>query len=278
MAAGSRDGFSIGDYVTAEQVVACGRCLYCRKGQRWLCLPHDVFGFHTNVNGGLAQYMIFPAHAIVYKLPRSLSTAEQVYVEPLSCAVHGVERADIGLGDIVVIGGCGPIGLGMIAAAKQRGPCRIVAVDRFEGRLNIARACGADVLLQVGKVDVVKSVQEMTGGYGCDVYLEASGSPSGVKQGLSACRKGATFLEFSVFNDETTVDWTIIGDTKELTIKGGHCSGDKGYKVAIDMLHKGLLPVEKIVSHCLPLDDIVDGIQLVTEGTKSVKVSVDPSM
>lgn len=211
---GDRPGFEIGDFVTAEQVVACGECLYCRKGLRWLCEPHDVFGFHTNVHGGLAEYMVFPAHAIVHKLPRSLQVNEQVYVEPLSCAVHGVERADIQLGDVVVVAGCGPIGLGMVAAAKRRGPARIVAIDCIENRLDIARECGADVLLKVGKDDVVESIREMTGGYGCDAYLEATGNPASVKQGLDVCRKAATFVEFSVFKNETTVDWTVIGDTK----------------------------------------------------------------
>lgn len=276
--AGSRPGFSIGDNVTAEQVVACGQCLYCQRDMRWLCAPHDVFGFHTNVNGGLAEYMIFPARAIVYKLPNSLPPGHQVYIEPLSCAVHGVERADIQLNDVVVIAGCGPIGLGMVATAKRRGPSRIVAVDCLEDRLGIARECGADVTLQVGKDDIVKTVQEMTGGYGCDVYMEASGNPASVKQGLAACRKGATFVEFSVFKDETTVDWTIIGDTKELTIKGGHCSGRKGYEVAIDMLESGILPIDRIVSHSLSLTDIVDGINLVKDGSHSVKVTIDPTL
>lgn len=211
---GDRPGFEVGDSVTAEQVVACGQCLYCLKGMRWLCAPHDLFGFHTNVHGGLAEYMVIPAHAIVYKLPRSLQVSEQVYVEPLSCAVHGVERADVQLDDIVVVAGCGPIGLGMIAAAKRKAPARTVAVDRMESRLEIARECGADVLLRVGRDDVVSSVKEMTNGYGCDVYLEASGNPASVRQGLEVCRKAATFVEFSVFKHETTVDWTVIGDTK----------------------------------------------------------------
>ncbi len=101
---------SIGDQVTCEQVLACNECLYCRKGLRWLCLPHDIFGFHRNVNGGVCEYMVFPANAIVYKIPAHVPPAEAVYTEPLSCAVHGVERGDIQFGDCVVVSGCGPIG------------------------------------------------------------------------------------------------------------------------------------------------------------------------
>ena len=79
--------------------------------------------------------------------------------------------------------------------------------------------------------------------------------------------------------EPTTIDWTLIGDTKELTIKGGHCSGDTGYKVAIDMLSSRRLPVERIVTHALPLDDTVTGLNMVDAGAagNSVKVTVDPT-
>jgi erythritol/L-threitol dehydrogenase len=222
--------------------------------------------------------MIFPGHSIVYKLPNHLSPAESVYVEPLSCAVHGVERADIGFGDCVVVSGCGPIGLGMVAAARMRSPQRLIALDCQDSRLELARACGADIVLNPTKDDVVRTIREMTGGYGCDVYLEAAGSPASVVQGLHSCRKAATYVSFSVFNNETAVDWTIIGDTKELNIRGGHCSGDTGYKVAIDMLASGSLPLDRIVTHALPLSEIVSGLEMVSKPTDSVKVTIDPQI
>lgn len=190
---------SIGDQVTAEQVLACGRCLYCRKSLRWLCERQDVFGFRKIVPGGVCEYMVFPASALVHKIPRRVPSSESVYVEPLSCSVHGVERAGIELGDVVVVSGCGPIGLGMIAAARMRGPSRLVALDYVESRLEIARECGADIVMNPMKSDVLKMIREMTDGYGCDVYMEASGNPESVVQGIHACRKAGTFVEFSVF-------------------------------------------------------------------------------
>ncbi|CAN8073953.1 unnamed protein product [Agarophyton chilense] len=272
----NREGIEVGQYVTAEQVVACKECFYCKKGMRWLCAPHDIFGFHTNVHGGMAQFMKIPAKAIIHVFPNSLNTSDMVYTEPLSCSVHGVERADIALGDVVVVSGCGPIGLGMVAAGRLRGPSRLVAIDLDDKRLDIARECGADVVLNPTRDNVVQTVMDMTSGYGCDVYMEAAGAPSSVIQGLQSCRKGATMVEFSVFGKATTVDWTIIGDTKELVIKGGHCSGDRGYANAIDMLKKGLMPTDRIVSHSYPLDDVVEAIGMVSDGSKSIKVTVDP--
>ncbi|PXF42653.1 Erythritol/L-threitol dehydrogenase [Gracilariopsis chorda] len=226
----------------------------------------------------MAQYMKIPPKAIVHAFPNSLHVQEMVYTEPLSCSVHGVERAEVGLGDVVVVSGCGAIGLGIVAAARLRGPSRLVAVDLNDDRLEVARECGADVVLNPKKDDVVETVRSMTSGYGCDVYMEASGAPSSVEQGLQCCRKAANFLEFSVFTAPTTVDWTVIGDTKELNIKGGHCSGDRGYATAIDMLRRGLLPTDKIVSHSLGLGDVVEGIDMVLDGKKSIKVTVDPQL
>jgi erythritol/L-threitol dehydrogenase len=114
-----------------------------------------------------------------------------------------------------VISGAGPIGLGMIAAAKMRSPQRIIALDCNDLRLDIARDCGADVVLNPLRDNVVARIREMTED-GCDVYFEASGNPASVVQGVNACRKAATFVSFSVFGRETQLDWTIIGDTKEV--------------------------------------------------------------
>lgn len=268
--------------MTAEQVMACNDCLYCRKGLRWLCLPHDIFGFHRNVHGGICEYMVFPSKSIVHKIPSTIPPAEAVYTEPLSCAVHGVERGNIQHGDCVVISGCGPIGLGMVAASKMQSPARVIALDCSDDRLGIARECGADIVMNPLKEDVVKTIRSITDGYGCDVYLEASGNPASVVQGINACRKAATFVEFSVFKEPTVLDWTVIGDKKELDIKGGHCSGPTGYSVAIDILASGKLPIERIVTHALPIAETVRGLNLVDAGAQSstgaVKVTIDPTI
>jgi threonine dehydrogenase-like Zn-dependent dehydrogenase len=272
-----KSAVKVGDQVTAEQIVACGNCLYCRKGLRWLCAPHDIFGYHRCVHGGMGQYMRFPEKSIIYNIPKRISPSEAVYVEPLSCGVHGAQRGRIELGDTVVVSGCGPIGLGMVAAAKLAGPSRLIALDCMDSRLDIARECGADIVLNPLKTNVVKDIQELTDGYGCDVYLEATGNPKSVEQGLYMIRKNGRFVEFSVFKDKTAVDWTIIGDTKELDILGAHCSGDNGYKVAIDMILRRQIPVERIVTHELSLDNIIQGIQYVNEGKESIKVAIDPT-
>lgn len=224
--------------------------------------------------------MILEADGIVHKLPSSIPSAEAVYVEPLSCSAHGVSLSNIHLGDTVVASGCGAIGLGYISLAAKRSPQRLIALDTIDSRLDLARACGADVCINVAKdPGAVERIRAMSDdGEGCDVYFEASGSKDSVGQGLRACRKAASFVSFSVFTEKATVDWTVVGDTKSLNIVGGHCSGDRGYSVAIEALDKGFIPVSDIVNVCLPLDDIVKGFDMVSHPTDSVKVCVDPGI
>jgi threonine dehydrogenase-like Zn-dependent dehydrogenase len=124
-------------------------------------------------------------------------------------------------------------------------------------------------------VDVVNEVRRLTDGYGCDVYIEASGHPAVVVQGLDMIRALGTFVEFSLLKEPVTADWTIIGDQKELTIHGSHLS-PYCYPLAIDMLARGLLPMEQIVTHQLPLASFQEGMNLVAAGDRSIKVALTP--
>ena len=182
-----------------------------------------------------------------------------VFIEPLACSIHAVQRGNIEFQDTVVIAGAGPLGLGMIAAARMKQPApssspstSTTPASRWPSR------CGADIGLNPTKVDVVDEVKKLTDGYGCDVYIEATGHPQAVVDGLSMIRKLGTFVEFSVMREPVTVDWTIIGDTKELDIHGAHLSPHT-YPVAIRMLEEGLLPMDEIVTQRMPLADFQAG-------------------
>ncbi len=273
--AAEKYGLKVGDLAVSEQIVPCGVCRYCLRGEYWMCRVHDIYGFKHATPGAMAEYMKFPAKALNHRVPAGMNVTHAAFIEPLACGIHAVERGDIGFGDTVVIAGCGPLGLGMVAAVKLRGPARIIAVDPNEKRLELARRCGADLALSPATDDVVAQVQELTDGYGCDVYLEASGHPSAVEQGLQMIRKLGTFVEFSVMREPVTVDWTIIGDTKELNIHGAHLSPHT-YPVAIRMLEQKLLPMAEIVTHTLPLAHFQEGFELVAQGQVSVKVVLIP--
>ena len=273
--AGEKYGLAIGDLAVSEQIVACGECRFCQRGEYWMCQYGDVYGFRQGAIGAMAEYMRLPAKARNYKVPDTLKPEEAVYIEPLACAIHAVQRGEIEFGDTVVIAGCGPLGLGMIAAARLKNPGCLVALDMKEPRLEVARHCGADVTLNPSQLDVVDEVRRLTDGYGCDVYIEATGHPDSVNSGLQMIRSLGTFVEFSVMREPVVADWTIIGDQKELNIHGSHLS-PYCYPLAIDMLLKGQVPVGEIVTHAMPLERYEDAIELVTRGDESIKVMLVP--
>lgn len=271
--AASRWGVRVGNRVVAEQIVPCEECRYCRRGQYWLCRRNDVFGFHQRTQGAMAEYMALPPLARVHRISAELPAAHAAFAEPLSCSLHAVERGDISFDDVVVVAGVGPIGLGMVVGAKLRHPRTLVAVDNYAPRLEVAKACGADLVVNVSQEDPVSVIQDLTDGYGCDVYFEATGHPSGVAQGLSMLRKAGRFVEYSVMREPATVDWTVIGDSKELEVRGAHL-GPYCWPPAIGLLEGGSLPMDRIVTHQLPVEDFAHGLKLVADGRESVKVSL----
>jgi threonine dehydrogenase-like Zn-dependent dehydrogenase len=270
-----RWGIDIGDRVVAEQIVPCGECRYCKRGEYWMCAPHNIFGFKRKTNGAMAEYMVFPKEALVHRISRDIPPAHAAFAEPLSCALHAVQRAKIGFNDVVVVAGCGPIGLGMVAGAKAKSPAKVIALDMSDEKLALARLSGADITINIAKEDPVASVKALTEGYGADIYLEASGHPSAVIQGLSLLRKLGTYVEYSVFGSDVTVDWTIISDDKELDVLGAHL-GPHCWPAAIRMIEAGNLPLDQICTHQLPLSEFKQGLDLVADGTSSIKVSLIP--
>jgi len=273
--AGEKYGLQIGDRAISEQIVPCRDCRFCRTGRYWMCERHDVYGFRQVAPGAMAQYMRFPANARNYRVPPTMPAHHAALIEPLSCSIHAVQRAEIDFADVVVIAGCGTLGLGMVCAARQKNPAKLIALDLSPHRLQIARKCGADLTLNPQETDVIEAVRDLTEGYGCDVYIEATGHPAAVEQGLHMIRRLGTFVEFSVFAEPVTVDWTIIGDTKELNIHGSHL-GPYCYPIAIDFLERGLVPAEDIVTHRLPLKDFDRAIEAVHSGAESIKVVLEP--
>lgn len=268
-------GLELGDKAIAEQIYPCGECRYCRSGAYWMCEVHNIYGFQGGVaDGAWAEYMRFGRGSYVHKVPADMPLEAGVLIEPLACAIHAVERGNIQLGDTVVLAGAGTLGLLMLQVIKRKNPGLIVVQDAKDERLTLARQLGADVTVNVRDEDPERVVKAHTDGYGADVFIEATGYPAAVKQGLALVRKLGTFVAFGVFGEETSADWSIIGDRKELTIHGAHL-GPYRYPLAIDYLHKGIVQADPIVTHTLPLSRFQEGMDTLLAG-KGVKVMLVP--
>jgi L-iditol 2-dehydrogenase len=269
-------GFKIGDRVVTEQIIPCGHCRFCKSGRYWMCEVHDIYGFRDRVCGGMAEYIRLPKNALVYKIPTDLPPEKAVLIEPYSCSKHAVDRANIGLEDTVVISGCGTLGIGMVSIAHLKNPKCLIALDMKDERL--AKACefGADLAWNPSKMDVVSEIMKITEGYGCDTYIEATGHPASVGQGMNMIRKLGTFVEFSVFAQPTTLDWSIIGDQKELDILGSHLS-PYCFQPVIEWISKGKISTAGVVGAVLSLEEWEQGYHIAGTGEGGVlKVALKP--
>lgn len=248
------EGYQLGDRIIADQIVPCGKCKFCKDGHYWMCQPHDMLGFMSYTNGGMAEYVRYPKTCVINRVPEEMTLEQAVLVEPYGCSKHAVDRGSITNEDVVVISGAGTLGLGMTTYARMKNPKLLIVLDMQDKRLKKAKEFGADLVFNPGKCDVDREIKALTDEYGCDVYIEATGHPSSVLQGLTIIRKLGRFVEFSVFAAETTVDWSIIGDRKELDILGAHLS-PYAYPFVIENMVKGSLKTEGIVSSIFNIED-----------------------
>lgn len=270
--------WKIGNRICPEQIVPCGECLFCKTGRHWMCEKHDLFGFQNNVNGGMAEYVRLTKESLPYFVPADMPIEKAVLIEPYACSWHCVERAQVTITDVVVLAGAGTLGLGMVGALGQANPKCLIVLDMDDARLEKAKAFGADIIMNPGKEDVIMKIKEMTGGYGCDIYIEATGHPSSVTQGLQAIRKMGRFVEFSVFAQDVTCDWSIISDRKELDLLGAHLS-PFCYDTVIDWISNGKLPTDGVVTHKFALEDWKKGFQIAKTGENgALKVILVPDM
>lgn len=248
------EDYKLGDRIIADQIVPCGKCRFCSDGHYWMCQPHNIFGFQSENNGGMAEYVRFPKTAVISRVPEEMALHDALLIEPYGCSKHAVDRGSITNEDVVVISGAGTLGLGMVTYARMKNPKKLIVLDLVEERLAKAREFGADIVWNPGKVDVIKEVEAITDGYGCDVYIEATGHPSSVVQGLGMIRKLGRFVEFSVFSAPTSVDWSIIGDRKELDILGAHLS-PYAYPFVIENIENGNLKTAGLVSSQFKIEE-----------------------
>jgi threonine dehydrogenase-like Zn-dependent dehydrogenase len=246
--------YKVGDRITADQIAPCGKCKFCQSGRYWMCEPHRMYGYQKQNNGGMAEYVRYHKTAHITRVPEELPIEKATLIEPYGCAKHAVDRAQITNEDVVVISGAGTLGQGMITYARMKNPEKLIVLDLRDDRLAKAKEFGADIVLNPTKCDVVKEVKALTDGYGCDKYIEAVGHPSSVTQGMLMLRKLGTFVEFGVFGQETKLDWSIIGDGKELDIRGSHLS-PYCYPFVINHMMKGDLKTDGILKTWFRLED-----------------------
>jgi threonine dehydrogenase-like Zn-dependent dehydrogenase len=228
--------------VTVLPYTACGACAACRRGRANCCRRNATLGVQRD--GAFQRFLAVPWQTVVGA--EGLSTQALALVEPLSIGVHGVARGDVAPGDVVVVLGCGMIGLAAVVAAARRG-ARVVAVDLTEEKLAIARAAGAELAVDAQDPGYLDRLRGLNGGEGPAVVVEAVGRPVTYRAAVDVVAFAGRVVYIGYAKEAVAFD-TALFVKKELDIRGSRNAGRADFEAAAALLQAGALPVERIVS------------------------------
>jgi threonine 3-dehydrogenase len=262
-------GFHVGEIVSAEGHVVCGRCRNCLAGRRHLC--KDTMGIGVNRTGAFAEFISVPM-TNVWHHPADVDEDVAAIFDPFGNAVHTALSFDL-LGEDVLITGAGPIGIMAVAVAKHAGARHVVITDVNDYRLDLAKQLGADVALNVtkGSLSEVRKTLHMKEGF--DVGLEMSGNPAAFRDMIDSMCHGGKIAMLGIPSEPMPIDWNKV-IFNMLTIKGiyGREMYETWYKMNV-MLESGL-EIKPVITHRFGADDFEKGFEIMNTGM-SGKVVLD---
>ena len=261
-----------GEQVAVDPNIACGVCYYCRRGLVHLCADLKALG--VDVDGGMAEYCIAPMKQ-VYVLPNGMKPNVSVFIEPVSCVIHGIDRANVSLGDTVVILGGGTIGLLMLQLAKNAGAARTILVEPLEHKRLIATELGADIVINPKETDTKSSIIDATK-VGADVVIDCAGIPQTAQLSLELARRGGTVEFFGVCSvgEKIHIEPNQVY-FKELTIVGSYVNPNT-FSRAIALLDSGKVRVDSFHTTTFSLEEVHKALAFQREG-KTIKSIIEPN-
>lgn len=276
-------GYRVGQRVIVGAITPCGQCPTCLEGHGSQCggQPMGGWRFGNTVDGCQAEYVLVPfAQANLAPVPDAL-TDEQVLMCPdiMSTGFAGAESGRIRIGDTVAVFAQGPIGLSATAGARLLGASRIIVVDSVPERLQLARAVGADAVIDRTRQDPVTAIRSLTGGRGVDVAIEALGTQETFENCLRVLKPGGVLSSLGVYSGKLTLPLDAyaagLGDH---TIVSSLCPGGKDrMRRLMSIVAAGRVDLKPFVTHRFPLDRIVEAYELFGHQRDGViKVAITP--
>ena len=267
--------FKPGDRIVATPTAPCGDCTYCLRERENLCLHL----FEDMALGAYGEYMLVPRHIVnrnAYRIPDGVDFEAAAMLEPLACVVHGAERMKLGGDRTVLFLGDGPISLMFMQVARLRGAGRIIVVGRHPRRMSVARALGADAVLD-GNADVRPAVETLTDGVGADSVIECVGRPEAWEESFELARRGGEVLLFGGCERGSAVAvQTEAIHYNEINIKGAFHYTPKAVERAWELIRGGHLHLEPLITHRLPLSDDLSGAFDLMRRREALKVAIQP--
>lgn len=262
-----------GDRVFIAPKVPCGKCFYCLNGHYPQCSE-----IKERLPGGFAEYILVPEVLIergTYLLPKSVTYDQSTFIEPLACVVRAQRLASVRKDQSVMVIGCGMSGLLHVKLAHAKG-CKVVAADINKVKLEFAARMGADVTIAATENMSEQLISQ--NGRKADIVILCASADSAVEQAWRCIDKGGTIILFTVPGPDKKVI-VPINDfwMKEITILTSYYCGPPDIVEAMTLIKSGDIIVDDLVTHRLPLSNIAEGFQLVTDGRESIKVIIKPS-
>ncbi|MER5439446.1 zinc-binding dehydrogenase [Streptomyces sp. NPDC002790] len=289
---------SLGDRVGVLPALSCGTCFDCQVRHRPdACQDRrPSYGFASpigqvpDLSGGFSEYLFASNVGTVFhrtELPPGIAVLQ----EPLSVALHGIDRGRIGVGSSVVVQGVGAIGLMAVAAARAAGAGRIVALGDPGTRLELALELGADDVVDIGEHTGTEArrravLSALGRPAGADCVIGTAGSPQAFTEAIGYLASGGVLAELGNFTDRGTIPFNPFSDLlqRDLTLTGVYGAGpdmQRRYHQALTLLEREDRPYERVVSHRVPLDRVGEALSALEgsyslDGRDVVKVAFSP--
>lgn len=257
-------GFSVGQLVTVEPSMTCGKCYSCRHGRYNICDDLKVMGFQTD--GAAREYFLVPADHVV-PLPKGFDSELGALIEPLAVTVHAVRR----LGEVaekrLLVFGAGPIGNLVAQVVKALGGA-VLITDLNQFRVDLARKCGLTNAINAGSPDYMDQITAFFGPDGPDAMLECVGVQPTMTQAVKYARKGTKIIVVGVFGDIPRVDLGLVQD-HELELIGTLMYQRPDYLEAIELVQKQKIALENLITHKFKFEDYDLAYRTIREHTET---------
>ncbi len=265
-------GLQVGDKVGVNPSQPCGQCSYCQEGLFQHCLDMHFIGSAMRLpheQGGFREYLVIGAEQCI-KGSDETSIAELACAEPLAVCLHAAKSAELA-GKKVLVNGAGPIGALCVAVARHHGAAEIVVVDLFDKTLSVAKALGADKLINVSTAKDPLAVYAEGKGY-FDIIFECSAAQPAIENVFQVIRPQGTIIQVGVSGNMTFPMNMLVG--KEVRWIGSQRFHGE-YAEAVRLISEQKIDVKPIITDVFSMDSVLDAIKAATDRSRSVKVQVD---
>ncbi|MBR1466613.1 MAG: zinc-binding alcohol dehydrogenase family protein [Bacteroidaceae bacterium] len=249
------EGLRPGMVVTCNPYTNCGKCASCRNGRVNACQHNETLGVQRN--GAMKELIIMPWEKVI---PAGLLTPRTcALVEPMSVGFHAVSRAQVTDIDVVLVIGCGMVGMGAVVRSVQRG-ATVVAADIDDEKLALAKKMGANYVINTRTEDVHSRLLEMTSGFGPDVVIEAVGSTQTYQMAVDEVAFTGRVICIGYAKAEVSFQ-TKYFVQKELDIRGSRNAQPSDFRAVIHYLEKGTCPVDELITKVIKPQDALQTMQ-----------------